>query len=448
MREISKARFEALSYARVPLVKTMSEEIAWFSNENNAVLGSILSDKIDKDYVVIVLGRDEVGVFRWIDGAHSISSIPKAREILTQKMLKLANEGEIEFHQGVTNRRKNLIFEPIVDETVMLEDYKTVTNSKLFLPAKELIKEIAYSFEDPDGNYIEQFQSTGFNARLWELYLYAFLHESDFEINRDYNAPDYVAEKYGMRVCIEAVTVNPSQLMENEEEPKTDEQKKYLLKDYMPIKYGSPLYSKLQKKYWEKEHVSGHPLVIAVHDYHQTNSMMWSRPALETYLYGATRTVVLNDGIFSEEVEEVTEHKWKEKVIPSGFFKQSGSENISAIIHSNQATIGKFLRMGYLAEFGDDQTEIGISGEAIFNDASIPEKFNARVERNDYQEYWHESIVVFHNPNAKYPLEPHLFPNAMHITYKEGEFLRIMPGYFPLHVMTHYRARDLTKKSR
>ncbi|SMY36680.1 hypothetical protein PMAL9190_02514 [Photobacterium malacitanum] len=55
MRQISKARFEALSYARIPFVKFISEDIEWYSNDNNAVLGTILLDKIDNDYVAMVL---------------------------------------------------------------------------------------------------------------------------------------------------------------------------------------------------------------------------------------------------------------------------------------------------------------------------------------------------------------------------------------------------------
>ena len=32
----------------------------------------------------------------------------------------------------------------------------------------------------------------------------------------------------------------------------TEEQREAYLKDYMPIKFGSPLFSKLRKKYWER----------------------------------------------------------------------------------------------------------------------------------------------------------------------------------------------------
>lgn len=333
MRQISKARFEALSYARIPFVKLISEDIEWYSNDNNAVLGTILLDKIDHDYVAIVLGRDEAGVFRYIDQEHSIPEISDARSMLLEKMEHHSQDGVEEFPQGVITREKHLIFEYIEKKEPMLDDYKLLTECDLFSPAKELIAEIAYSFEDPDGNYIEQFQSSGFNSRMWELYLYAFFHEADFMINREFNAPDYVVEKMGVRVCVEAVTVNPSQHAGNEPEPTTHEEIERLLKDYMPIKYGSPLFSKLNKKYWEKEHVTGNPLLIAIHDFHQKDSMMWSRSALERYLYGAERRHHFDEnGKIVQEVTQMAEHRWNGKVIPSNYFELEDAKNISGII--------------------------------------------------------------------------------------------------------------------
>jgi hypothetical protein len=35
-------------------------------------------------------------------------------------------------------------------------------------------------YEDADGNFVEQFQTTGFNARLWELYLFTTLVETGY----------------------------------------------------------------------------------------------------------------------------------------------------------------------------------------------------------------------------------------------------------------------------
>ncbi|WP_345848854.1 hypothetical protein [Shewanella algae] len=442
MRKISKVRFEALSYARMPLVKIMSDEIEWYANENNAILGTILHDYTDDDYVAVVLGRDEAGVFRWIDGLAGIESIDEARATLSEKIIEQSREGAEEFPQGVITRDKNLIFNPLVREDRMPEDYKTLVNSEFFSPAKELIQEIAYSFEDPDGNYIEQFQSAGFNARLWELYLYALFHEMDFMINREFNAPDYVVDKAGLRVCIEAVTVNPSQHLVDEPEPTTSEEMERLLPDYMPIKYGSPLYSKLQKKYWEKAHVAEQPLVIAIHDFHQKDSMMWSRKALEAYLFGARRTYSYSpESGLIENIDLITEHRWNDKVIPSNFFSQPDAENISAIIHSNQATIGKFLRMGYLAEFGRQDLDIKFVGQAMYDNNQAYIDFDMDVIPEEYEEYWKDSVTIYHNPNALRPLDHRLFPNVAHVFFSDGKFSSIKPQYYPVYGRTLYRAK-------
>ncbi|HIF9466000.1 TPA: hypothetical protein ACX6SF_002448 [Photobacterium damselae] len=404
----------------------------------------IIHDYTDDDYVAVVLGRDEAGVFRWIDGLAGIESIDEARATLSEKIIGQSREGAEEFPQGVITRDKNLIFNPLVRETRMPEDYKTLVNSEFFSPAKELIQEIAYSFEDPDGNYIEQFQSAGFNARLWELYLYALFHEMDFMINREFNAPDYVVDKAGLRVCIEAVTVNPSQHLVDEPEPRTSEEMKRLLPDYMPIKYGSSLYSKLQKKYWEKAHVAEHPLVIAIHDFHQKDSMMWSRKALEVYLFGARRTYSysLESGLV-ENVDFITEHRWNDKVIPSNFFSQPDAENISAIIHSNQATIGKFLRMGYLAEFGRQDLDIKFVGQAMYDNNQAYIDFDMDVIPGGYEEYWKDSVTIYHNPNALRPLDHHLFPNVAHVFFSDGKFRSIKPQYYPIYGRTRYRAKEI-----
>lgn len=50
--------------------------------------------------------------------------------------------------------------------------------------------------------------------------------------------------------------------------------------------FSSVLHDKSKKKYWEKEHVRGKPLIIAVADFHDTMSMTWSHNSLVEYLYG------------------------------------------------------------------------------------------------------------------------------------------------------------------
>lgn len=50
--------------------------------------------------------------------------------------------------------------------------------------------------------------------------------------------------------------------------------------------FGSAIYDKVKKKYWEKKHVQNKPFLIAIADFHDTMSMTWSFNSLVEYLYG------------------------------------------------------------------------------------------------------------------------------------------------------------------
>jgi hypothetical protein len=53
-------RFNALAaQARSPAAAYTSEELVWYANAAETVIGVILLDTINDDYVAIVLGRDE-----------------------------------------------------------------------------------------------------------------------------------------------------------------------------------------------------------------------------------------------------------------------------------------------------------------------------------------------------------------------------------------------------
>jgi len=65
-------------------------------------------------------------------------------------------------------------------------------------------------FEDVDGNFVEQFQTTAFDARFSELYLFALLTEQRMIFDRSYPAPDFVCEGLTGSLFVESVTVIPS----------------------------------------------------------------------------------------------------------------------------------------------------------------------------------------------------------------------------------------------
>jgi hypothetical protein len=65
-------------------------------------------------------------------------------------------------------------------------------------------------YKDVDGNFIEQFETAAFDARLWELYLFTMLTEVGFLIDQERQVPDFVARCLIGCVAIEAATVNPT----------------------------------------------------------------------------------------------------------------------------------------------------------------------------------------------------------------------------------------------
>ena len=184
-----------------------------------------------------------------------------------------------------------------------------------------------YSFKDPDGNFVEQFQSEGFNARFWELYLFALLAESRLSVNRDYPAPDFLCTGLLGQFFIEAVTTNPTMRDGRNVEPviHNDEELNQFLLNYLPIKFAGPLTAKLAKRYWEKAHIRGNPIVFAIADFHRPLSVMQSQTALTTYLYGRRFDSVRDfRGNLIETSVPVTEHVWGQKIVPSGFFNLPG----------------------------------------------------------------------------------------------------------------------------
>lgn len=209
--------------------------------------------------------------YRCIESISCFNTIENARETMIQKYKELLSTDQKIFPQGDSRGEKVDIFEPLYAPEKLNKNFEIVRTSKGHSSAKGIIAEAMHHYVDVDGNFIEQFQTTGFDSRLWELYLFSYLTEEGLLLDRTHNAPDFLVTNGKQTVAIEAVTVQGSQGCGEEGidiGDLTPERIRELQRHYMPIKFGSPLYSKLKKKYWEKEHVKKRPLVFAIADFH------------------------------------------------------------------------------------------------------------------------------------------------------------------------------------
>ena len=419
MNAISRARFDALAgYSRSPQHVLSSGELGWYEEGGERVLGTLIRDLPDDDFSSVVLARDRRGRFRavWVDEFKP--KIEQARDELGALLTTWAGKLDEEYWQGDEAGASLSLIVPVVPEDLLHPAFRSLISGDGYSPARELIAAMQFYYEDADGNFVEQFQTTGFDARIWELYLFATLTEMGYAIVRQHPAPDFHCVGLAAEFFVEATTVNPSMkggVVVEPTPPDDPEEHRLYLQEYMPIKYGSALYSKLQKEYWKLPHLQGHPIVFAIQDFHAPGSMAWTGTPLIEYLFGLRHTWRHADGRLVIEAGTIDKHSWQGKEIPSGFFHLPGAENISAVIANPHGTITKFNRMGYLAAFGSRSVTMLRAGTCYSHDpnSAEPKKFAFRVDDPAYSETWCEGMSVFYNPNALRPLS---FDRGMHLT--------------------------------
>lgn len=438
MKPLRQPRFDALAgYSRLPHAVVLSKELEWWATEDESLLATILIDE-DDEFFAIVLARDLDRRYRCIEVLGAFELISAARTSLSVRFRELVAAGTLIVEQGDETGTRADIFEPVYPPEQLSPSFNLVNLAPGYSSARGIIAEAMHHYTDVDGNFIEQFQTTGFDSRLWELYLFAFLNEENLLIDRTHAAPDFVVSDGFQTVGIEAVTVHSSPPgFQDDIDPLelTPERIRELQKDYMPIKFGSSLYSKLKKKYWTLPHVEGKSLIFAIADFHAKQSMLWSSTALGDYLYGYRQEWGIDhEGKLHIAPVKIEGHQFKgKKPIPSGYFFTEGAEHVSGVLFSATGTISKFIRMGKVAAFGNPEVRILFHGTCYKHDpnAVVPEAFSFEVD-DEYEETWAEGLSLFHNPRALHPVSPHMFPSiAHHFLSDDGRIVSYLPEFHP-----------------
>jgi hypothetical protein len=280
-------------------------------------------------------------------------------------------------------------------------------------PAREMLHQVTSTLDDPDGNLVEQFQTTGFDARTFEVYLYALLRSEGHAIDRTHDRPDFLIERDGIKVAVEAVTSNPAssstyQPYQAFGTPPAADMAGIIhhLTNEVQIRMGSPIYTKLKKRYWDLPHVRGLPFVIAFQPFHAAGSLALSSTALANLLMGIEHTHRYERGELVVEAHSIAEHRGS-KSIPSNFFKSEGAEHISGILFCNAGTIPKFNRLGQQAGYAPGMVRLIRHGACLDHDpnSAVHDIFAYEVAaRNSPVEPWRDGAVMIHNPHAAIPL--------------------------------------------
>lgn len=308
--------------------------------------------------------------------------------------------------------------------------FELLASTVSHFPALMAAGECYLALPNPDANFVTDFQTNNFASRLFELYLLACFREQGLRVRQDHPSPDFEIELDGANCWIEAVTANAPEPRSGGIGPwvhapdDLDER----LTGASAERFAKTLRSKLQRRYERLTHVAGQPFVIAIADFHESGSMVWSREALPTYLYGV-KAYVEGEGANRRAAGKTISHLTGKHGIPAGLFRDPAFAHLSGVLFSNAATLSKFNRMGFLA--GWQPADLDMIRQGVLFDRApnavdaIP--FAMSIRSPEYEalwpqgEEWCQELEFFHNPLAVHPVSIDLLPAATHWLARDDE---------------------------
>ncbi len=362
-------------------------------------------------------------------------TFPNLMEAFVKKVLHRSSSKKA----ATAGAARKTLFAPVVPSEKRSPSFEQVRRFPGSEPTRWMLDDVYDGFTDPDGNFLEQFQTAGFDARLFELYLFAYFSRSGFAVDRSHPKPDYLVSKGGVTVALEATTVNPStsgalaKIGKSISDLTPEEILEYQ-RNELPIRFGSPLFSKLQKRYWELEHCKDLPFVLAIEAFHDDEALALTDAALSGYVYGVQHSWHLTkEAKLVVEAAAVETHEIGGKRIPSNFFARPGTEHVSAVLFTNTGTTAKFARMGYQSGVANDTVHMLRMGYSFTPDADAmdPAWFSYDLDHPPFVEPWGQGIVVLHNPRCLRPLQPEFFHDVVQTHVKDGRVVSEGSAWHP-----------------
>jgi hypothetical protein len=284
--------------------------------------------------------------------------------------------------------------------------------------ARNYINQWTDGFIDRDGKIVKEFQTT-FNSTFWELYLFNVFKNWNFVFDFNHQTPDFII-KQPFDINIEAVIANnafsetPEWQKDISKQLEENEKEKIIYTAVLRLSNAIiGKYKKLKNEYSSLSHVSRKPFILALAPFEQPYFWEQTHEAINQALYGYKKTIYKNIDAKNERI--ILGHEYIDFItkdngaeIQLGFFSNNLMPEISAIIFSNVATVGKVRAMTK----DSDKRDIYFTF-AKFNKEGLY-AHEGTLPKSKYHENLEDGLGVFINPYAKYPVTDDfvsLFPN-------------------------------------
>lgn len=299
------------------------------------------------------------------------------------------------------------LFTPLITEERYHPNFKAIlSESEDYI--REVLNGWANGFIDRDGKFVEEFQST-FNSSFWELYIFACLKELQFTVDLSHDRPDFYIDDDRIKFCIEAcIASNP---IESPPEWQRDWNSTTIanlnpenIVNLATIRIANALtekYKKYKENYIKLAHVKNRPFIIAISSFDQPFFFYESSDAIFRVLYGFDKYIY--EDIPEKNVRIVKDVKYLFEIekpngssIPLAYFTKGEMNEVSAVLFSNTATMGK------LRALSKDPGNI-VFDVIRYNANGLQANFQ-RLPKHKHNESLLDGFYIFHNPNALHPI--------------------------------------------
>ena len=316
------------------------------------------------------------------------------------------------------------LFEPLVEESRQHPNFRTIMRPGNGF-ALDVLSDWARGFEDRDGKFVEEFQTT-FNSAFWELYLYAVFKKYGLAVDFSHARPDFCIPESGL--VVEAAVASNAK----DEEPEHARRGKEPPPDLNAFNFKSILrlsnsltekHKKYTQSYAQLDHVKEQSYVIAVTSFDRPFSFVACQRPIEAVLHGyyvdEERHIATNGREGRLEGEQL-QRVFKDNGSPVelGLFSSPAYSEISAVIFSSCATFGKVRALS-----SDPNPNITFTA-VRYSTAGIQHQI-VREPKHRYTESLVDGLRVYHNPFASHPLDPALFrhPSVFQSYYQNDDWV-------------------------
>lgn len=274
----------------------------------------------------------------------------------------------------------------------------------------DVLNDWAKGFVDRDGKFVKEWQAS-FSSCFWELYLHAALRELGFSFAWDHPSPDFHLSK-PIEFTLEATIASNEAKGEEEfkkfETPVPSDLNEFNRKTI--IRLSNSIHSKYKKyreHYSKLAHVSNKPFVIAVSSFDRPHFMLSCQRAIEAllfdyyideeeYLSQKNKPSTLSGKKLGEILKD------NGSPIELGLFMKGDMTEVSAVIFNSSATFGKIRALS-------SDPNPNIEFEAVRYNPNSIEPHVIKTKKHNYHETLLDGLRVYHNPSARYPIDPSCF---------------------------------------